>query len=152
MKYNCFKFGYFQEIFQLYNRREVKATTNITKLFLFILIGFQFFELMCYLILFQYLSQHNREMADNNIISADLHKSRKSINIFSLKAQVCGFITEAIFLIFTLITKLLERRHFVPNSREYGNTGVLILFCTNSTVQILASAELRKKFYALFRR
>lgn len=139
-------------MFQLYSGREAKATTMFSQLYLFILVGFQFLELVCYLILYRYISKHNQEMADNNIISTDLLSSRRRINVLSLYAQICGFVTEVVYFIILLITKVLGRSHLIPNTREYSNVAVIVLFGTNSTVIILASSELRKKFFELFKR
>ena len=136
----------------LYNQKEPKTTTTFSKMYLLILFCFQIIELALYLILFQYISQHNKEMAQANIISNDLLNSRKRLNFFSLSAQMLGFLTEAVYFIISLITRVIERRYMIPNIREYTNVGVFVLFSTNSTVLILASSDLRKKLFALFKR
>ena len=117
-----------------------------------VIITFQMMELVCYLILFRYITDHNMEMHRNNVISDDLLKSRRRINIFSLNAQVVGFAIEATFFVLNLSLKAIGRKYFPPNTQEYSNIALVLLFCVNSTVPILASSELRKKFLAMFSR
>ena len=113
------------------------------------LITLQILELICYIILFHHITEHNREMQRNNIISADLFKARKHINIFSLYAQVFAFDIESTYFALNLVMKAIGRKYFPPSTREYSNVILTLLFCTNSTMQIFSSATLRQKFFAV---
>ena len=126
--------------------------STAAKAFIAVLIAIPTLELIFYLILFHYITEHNKEMQRNNVISKELFMKRRHINIFSLYAQVFGFAVEVSFFAFNLSVKLLGRRLFPPKFREYSNVLVHLVFCTNSTVQILASSELRNKFFAMFGR
>ena len=137
-------------MYQLYSQKKIVTNKTFSRFFPLILLCFQLFELVCYLVLFRYISQHNKEMAENNIISTDLVSNRRRINIFSLYAQICGFITEAVYLNSAWITRLLERRQMITHTREYANVGLIVLFSINPTVQIFASSELRKKILRNF--
>ena len=131
--------------------RKVEITTT-SKMVIAVIITFQMMELVCYLILFRYITDHNMEMHRNIVISDDLLKSRRRINIFSLNAQVVGFAIEATFFVLNLSLKAIGRKYFPPNTQEYSNIALVLLFCVNSTVPILASSELRKKFLVMFSR
>ena len=142
----------FQEVYLLYSGKEIKAQAYFSLIYVILIFGFGISEMTIYLILFHHVSEHNKEMAKNKVISHDLARTRRQINVLSLSAQISGFITEAIFGVITLLTKVIERRFFDHRFRDYSNTGFFILYLTNSIVLIFASSELRKKFIGLFTR
>ena len=115
-------------------------------------ITFQVLELVCYLVLFHFIMEHDKEMQRNNVISTDIYTNRKRVNIFSLHAQVIGFAIEFGFFGLNLLIKALGRRFFPPNTQEFSNVALMLIFGVNSTVPILASSDLRKKFMAMFTR
>ena len=133
-----------------YNGQLTVAMSKIAKMFMAVLITIQFLELVCYLTLLHFINKHNKEMQRNGIISNDILKRRRRSHILSFNAQVFGFAIEISFLGFNLFLKLMGRNFFPPKLREYSSFLFLIIFCTNSTVQILASSDLRVKFFAMF--
>ena len=108
--------------------------------------------MIIYLILFQYVSKHNKEMAENNVISNDVVRRRRQINVLSLYAQMSGFSTEVFYQILLLVSKVIERKYYIQRMREIANAWVMYLYVINSMALIFASSELRKKFFELFKR
>ena len=139
----------FQEVFLLYSKKSSVTASTTSKMFIFALITFQVIELICYLVLFKHISEHNREMQRNNIISNDICIRRRHINVFSLSAQVIAFAFEFTFFGVSLVVKSIGGRYFHPDTRNFINSFISILFCINSTMMIIASSDLRQKFLAM---
>ena len=152
LKINVIVLLSFQEVYLIYSGKEPKASTALSKFYLLLLFCFQVFEFMFYLSLYLFITKHNKEMAETNIITTDIQKSRKRLNLLSLKAQMMGFFIEAAFFLLSLSSKMIERRLLIPKFREYTHfSSVIMLFSINSTMLIMASSDLRKKLFALFR-
>ena len=62
------------------------------KVILRVLILIQLSELICYGYLFQFISNHDKEMFRNSIISTDIYKRRKQENAFSGFKQFILFV------------------------------------------------------------
>jgi hypothetical protein len=88
-------------------------------------------------------------MEHNAIITNDLNKARKRANLFSLYAQVVGFVVEVLYILATISIKKIGEKYFPKNSREYSNTFLVTQFGVLSTVQIFVSSDLRKKLLSL---
>ena len=133
----------------LYTQKSSSSATASTKskMFLFALITFQAMELICYLVLFKHISEHNREMQQNNIISTDVYNRRRRINVISLYAQVIAFATEFTFFGLSLVVKSLGRKYFPSRNNFIGIASVI--FCINSTTMIFALPDLRRKFLTM---
>ena len=125
------------------------AKSTPAKMYSAALITLQMMELTCYLALFHHITEHNREMKTYNIISTEIFKSRRHIHIFSLSAQVFAFAVEFTYFTLNLAMKAIGRKYFPPSAREYSNVIVSLVFCTNSTMHIFASSDLRQKFFAM---
>jgi hypothetical protein len=59
-----------------------------------LLISLQVAELLCYLHLYKFIHNHHKQMVHNNVISSDTYKSRKRVHLFSLSAQISGFVVK----------------------------------------------------------
>ena len=144
-----------QEIYALYNRKEVVQETIGMKLIGPVLLMMQIFELICYIYLFGYIARHDKKMKEEKIISIDLFKERKQRNVFSLNAQIFGCALEILYQIVVLIIRFMGTKFFPNYSdliRSYINFFFITQFATTSTLQILVSPDLRKKFFSLFKR
>ena len=141
-----------QEVNLLYHNQEIHLDTfwmkfSITSGFLFRVI-----EIVCYIILYRVLSKHNDDMERNNIISRDLNRARKGINLLSIYAQIAGFMAENIFVVTTILWRLSGRAGpESEHSRELFAILLVLQFAFVSTVPIFASKELRTKFLAMFK-
>ena len=142
----------FQEVFLIYNGKQAVARTTTAKMYAVAIASFQAVEMICYLILFRHIMKHDEEMKNNNIISADVFTNRRRVNIFSLRAQVLNFAMKSTYSILSGCFKIIGRRYFPPNTNEYGHFIYMIPYPLYSAVPILASTDLRKKFFEMFHR
>lgn len=136
----------------LYNNHEIYFETSGMKFSVTATFLFRVSEIICYVILYRVLSKHNDEMAQNNIISQDLNQARRNLNLLSVYAQIYGFVAENVFIVITIIWRVVGRG--VPEtdrSRELAATILVVQFAFVSAVPIFASSELRPKFLALFK-
>ena len=143
----------FQEVYFLYNQQEVIQATTVMKLFQPAMMAFQLIELSCYSFLFGLTARHDKEMKENHIISLDAFMARKHMNVFSLKAQVFGCITEIIYQLIIFVIRFTGSKFFpqyIESTRNYVNLFFISQFAITSTLQILVSPDLRKKFFAHF--
>ena len=122
------------------------------KMFPILCIILQFLEVGCYGVLHHYVYLHQSEMVSNGIISTDIYQSRKHVHIFSVSAQISGFIVEMVYLLGLLIVRIVGRRFFSSNILEMNNALKTTEFGVSSTVQILMSPDLRQKLFLLFKR
>jgi hypothetical protein len=96
--------------------------------------------------------QHQSEMVSNGIISRDLYQSRKHVHVFSVGAQISGFVVEMVYLFGLLVVRMVGRRFFSANILEINNTLKTTQFGVSSTVEVLMSPTLRQKLLALIKR
>ena len=114
------------------------------------LITFQILELLCYLVLYRSVSEHRRQMEQDEVISRDQLRARKRIHLFSLYAQVAGFVVEVFYLLAVSFIRIVSQRYFSAHSRELVNSFRITQFGVTSTLQILVSGGLREKLFAIF--
>ena len=135
----------------MYNQQEIIQETIGMKLFQPILVAFQLTELACYIFLFTKIAKHDKEMKENKIISFETFRERKQRNLFSLNAQIFGCVTEIAYQLIIFIIRLLGSKLFPHNSdsvRNYIDIFFITQFPITSTLQILVTPNLRKKFLA----
>jgi hypothetical protein len=121
------------------------------KVYPLLLILLQMCELLCYVVLHNYINQHQREMVTHKIISRDMYNTRKGIHLISLYAQIYGFLAELIYLVGLFVIKILGQKLFFSNILELLNTLKTTEFEVISTIQIFMSPDLRKKVISTFR-
>ena len=117
------------------------------------MVALQLTELSCYSFLFGLIAKHDTEMKDKRIISFDVFRERKQRNLFSMNAQIFGCVTEIIFQLIIFVVRIMGGKFFPQYSdtiRSYFNLLFISQFALTSTLQILGSPELRKKFFAYF--
>ena len=135
-----------------YNGLVPISETTQMKLFPLLLILLQMIELTCYAVLHQYVNEHQREMVVHKVISRDMYHMRNHIHLFSLYAQISGFLVEMIYLVGLLVVKVVGRKFFFSNILELINTLKTTEFGVIATVQILMSPDLRQKLFSMFRK
>ena len=132
----------------MYTVGEVIHETLIMKLYPIAVTALQVLELSCYISLYRLVSKHNTVMSQNKIISRDVYHRRKQKNLFSMYAQVSGFVLEILYLIFLLIIRITGRRYSLFKAREYADFLYVTQFGLTSTIQILVSSDLRQKLFS----
>ena len=125
--------------------------TLAMKLYPIALTLLQVMELTCYISLYQMVTKHNNEMSQNKIISRDVYVKRKQKNLFSMYAQVAGFLLEVGYLIFLLCMRIIGRRYTFFDARDYADLFYLTQFGLTSTIQIFVSSDLRLKLITLMK-
>ena len=136
----------------IYRGQEVVYETFFMRILHPILFAFHIAELICYVLLFRSLLKHDDEMKSIKLISADSHRRRKRINLFSIYAHVSGFIVETVYLSVLITLRLLGRKYFPLHSRDYADSVYLTQFGLTSTIQVLVSPDLRAKLLTMFNR
>ena len=139
-----------QEVYLLYNHQEIYYENFGMKFAISSVFLFRVSEIVCYIILFRELSQHNDEMERNNIISRDVNRTRRRINLLSIYAQISGFVAENIYIVVIILWRVAGQA--IPESdrsREIFAVLFVVQFAFVSTIPILASTELRNKFFSM---
>ena len=110
----------------------------------------QVIELSCYISLYQSVSKHNDEMSQSKVISKDVYYKRKQKNLFSMYAQVAGFVLEIMYLVCLLCMRIIGRKYSLFYARELADMFYGTQFGLNTTIQILVSSDMRQKLFSLF--
>jgi len=121
------------------------------KFYPIVLAALQMIELLCYLCIYNAVTKHNEEMRQKQIISNDILQRRKQKNLFSMYAQVTGFVLEVTYLIFSICIKVIGKKFSLLNYREYMDVFYATQFGLGTTLQILVSSDLRMKFLSLLK-
>ena len=117
-----------------------------------LLFGFQLIEFICYVNLYLHLLSHSKEMLMSQVITRETFVKRKGVRTFSLFAQFLGFTVEVIYLLVHSSVKWIGHRFFNANILEFVNALKTSEFGAVSTVEIMATSEMRKKFLSVFKR
>ena len=136
----------------MYTFGEAIHETSAMKLYPIALSVLQVLELSCYISLFKAVSRHDENMSQNKVISLDVLHKRKQKNIFSMYAQVSGFILEILYLIFLFFVRMIGRNYSLMDAKEFAGALYVTQFGFTSTIQILVSSDLRLKLYYLLKR
>ena len=91
-------------------------------------------------------------MTKNKVISPDAYYKRKQKNIFSMYAQLSGFVLEIFYLVFLFFVRMIGRKYSLMDAKEYADALYVTQFGFTSTIQILVSSDLRLKLYYLLKR
>lgn len=137
----------------LFNKYEIQLETFGMKFSVTFGFLLRILEIVCYILLFRVLSKHNDEMERNNVISSDLNKARRRINLLSIYVQIAGFVAENIYIVIIILWRLVRKT--APESdqnRELFGIFLIFQFAFVSTIPIFASTELRTKLFSLFER
>lgn len=139
-------------MYLLYHKQEGRYDTFLMKLNMNSMFLFRIGEIVFYIILYRILLKHNNEMQQNNIISQDLNRARRKVNLLSVYAHILGFVAENLYYVIALLWRMIGQTD-TQSERSRENVAVLLIvqFAIVSTVPILASSELRPKFLALFK-
>ena len=132
----------------MYTVGEVIYETLAMKLFPTALTFLQVIELSCYVSLFRAVTKHEANVSERKIIYIETFHKRKQKNLFSMYAQMSGFVLEILYLIFLLIIRITGRRYSLFNAREYADFLYVTQFGLTSTIQILVSSDLRQKLFS----
>lgn len=136
-----------------YNKQDVGYDTFLVKINRNFMFLFRILEIVCYLILYRVLFKHDNEMAQNNIISQDLNRARKRVNLLSVYAHILGFVFENLYYVLAILWRIIGQADTrTERSREITGVILIVQFAFVSTVPIFASPELRTKFLDLFKR
>ncbi len=126
------------------------------KVILGVLILIQLSELICYGFLFQFISNHDKEMFRNSIISTDIYKRRKQENAFSGFKQFILFVYRFNYLLLFFLVRFWGQKYFGTSFAicftEMIHLTNIIDFSINSTLQLVAITELRRKVFSFFRK
>ena len=145
-------FSFWQEIYFLYNNLNPVIDTLGMKLHPVILGFFLFVEIVCYISLYHYLYNHDKSMANQQIISQDVYKSRTRVHFISLYAQVLGFFTEIVYFLIAAIVKFVGQKLSIRNILDYSNSLKMVEYFVTSTINIFATPDLRKALLSIFKR
>ena len=122
------------------------------KIYPSILLMLQFLELLCYINLYIFIRNHNQTLATEKIISQDNFRSRSRVQSISLYAQFLGFVIEIIYNILHFLIKILGRKLFLPDIIDFSNYFKLTEFGLVTTIDILATPNLRNEMLLLIRK
>ena len=122
------------------------------KIYPSILLMLQFLELLCYINLYIFIRNHNQTLATEKIISQDNFRSRSRVQSISLYAQFLGFVIEIIYNILHFLIKILGRKLFLPDIIDFSNYFKLTEFGLVTTIDILATPDLRNEMLLLIRK
>ena len=147
--FNTFIDIFFQEVYFLYTVGEVSYDKLSMKLYHPILIVLQISELSCYVILYREVSKHDEEMRRKKIISSSNFDKRKQKNLFSLYAQLSGFVLEMLYLLLIFCLRVIGRKYALMHMKGYVDAFYMTQFGLTSTIQILLSADLRQRLKKL---
>ena len=126
------------------------------KVILRVLILIQLSELICYGFLFQFISNHDKEMFRNSIISTDIYKRRKQENAFSGFKQFILFVYRFNYLLLFFLVRFWGQKYFgrpfTICFTELMPLTNIVEFAINSTLQLAAITELRRNFFSMFKK
>ena len=122
------------------------------KIFPAILIVFQLTELICYVNLYIYIVEHSKQMMMADVITKETFIKRKRKKTFSLFAQFLGFTVEMLYLIFHFLAKFIGMHYIDYSFLEFANAFKTTEFCVITTVEIMATTEMRHKLFSLFKK
>jgi hypothetical protein len=124
------------------------------KVILGVLILIQLSELICYGFIFQFISNHDKEMFRNSIISTDIYKRRKQDNAISGFKQFILFVYRFNYLLLFFLIRFWGQKYlgrsFAICFAEMIPLTNIIEFAINSTLQLAAITELRRKVFSFF--
>ena len=100
-------------------------------------------EIFCYIAIYTYIHCHDSSMLGLSIISSDAYKKRQRTNIISFGGQFCCFLAELVFIATMTISINVIESYNVANFKEIYFVVKIGEFGLTSTIQVLASKELR---------
>ena len=100
-------------------------------------------EIFCYIAIYTYIHCHDSSMLGRSIISSDAYKKRQRTNIISFGGQFCCFLAELVFIATMTISINVIESYNVANFKEIYFVVKIGEFGLTSTIQVLASKELR---------
>lgn len=155
MKYST-NFCFFKEVLLNYNGISAQLDNLAMKLILRALIIIQFSELICFGFLFRYISNHDKEMFQNSIISQDIYKRRNQENAYSGFKQFLLFVHRFSYLLLFFLIRFWGQKYFgrpfTICFTELMPLTNIVEFAINSTLQLAAITELRRKVFSMFKK
>ena len=106
-------------------------------------LSFMVVELVSYIAIYTYIHCHDSSMLGLSIISSDAYKKRQRTNIISFGGQFCCFLAELVFIATMTISINVIESYNVANFKEIYFVVKIGEFGLTSTIQVLASKELR---------
>ena len=144
-------FSTFQEVYLMYTVGKVSFDTLSMKMYHPILMVLQISELSCYFSMYRFISKHDKEMQKNKVISSDNFYKRKQKNLFSMYAQVSGFVLEMFYLVLIFCLRTIGSKYSLARMKSYIDTLYMTQFGLTSTIQIFVSSDLRLRFVTVLK-
>jgi len=116
---------------------------HLRTILLFIAALFLLAEVVCYIIMYKHLYNHDTLMVKNSVISNETYRNRQRTNIFSMGGQLCSFLFEMSYVICMIICTNLIESYSATNMKEMYFVFKICEFGFLSTIQVLSSRELR---------
>ena len=147
--FNMLNIYILQVVYLQYNGLDPVTNTLGMKIYPIILLLLQLMELSCYINLYNYIRSHDQRLVNDKVISHDKYQSRSRLHSISIVAQFLGFIVEIIYNILHFLIKLLGQKLFLPDIVDYSNIFKMTEFGVVTTIDILATPEMRKKLFSM---
>ncbi len=110
---------------------------------MFVALFFLLAEIVCYMIMYKHLYNHDTLMMKNSVISNETYRNRQRTNIISMGGQFCSFLFELSYVSSMIICTTLIESYSATNMKEMYFVFKICEFGFLSTVQVLSSRELR---------
>jgi hypothetical protein len=112
-------------------------------------ISLQTGELICYILFFVYVYQHNKHMGEINVLQDNQIRDRHRKNAITMIGQIYSSVLETIFIILLLL--FLKTNLFEKGVKELFILAKINEFGLMSFVQVMLSPELRKEAKHFFK-
>ena len=95
-----------QVVYFLYNKQEPISQTLGTKIQTLVLFLLKVSELFCYITLYRYVIDHNKEMHKTAIITSETFNARKKVHLLSMAGQLHTFVTDMVYILCSLLYRI----------------------------------------------
>ena len=117
-----------------------------------LLIFLQCLEMVCFLLLFKFMVEHDEDMFKRSVISDAVYKRRRQDNAFTGFKEMIMFTFKMCYLLFFFFIKISGESYF---GKSFSVTLAEVVpfvrvfeFAINSTIQVLSIRELRLQILA----
>ena len=138
-----------QEVLYNYNGSSPPSENLSMTLIHRTLIFIQLLEMVCFVMLFKFIVDHDGEMFRRCVISDDVYKRRRQDNAFTGFKEFIMFTFKMVYLLFFFFIKICGERYFgksfTATLSEFVPYARVFEFAINSTIQLLSIRELRNR-------
>ena len=109
-------------------------------------------EMIFYILIYKFMSDHNSSMLTSSIISVETYKHRQRSSAISITGQMYCFLLKLVYTSILALAVVLRGNYPSIQVLEIVNISRIIQFGVLSVVQVCSTSTLRKELFEFFAR